>query len=226
MAPHAELSSSPPTTSQTTIAPSSTQVDSTLDYRGYDHVHWYVGNAKQAATYYIARMGFHKVAFRDLSTGSRAIASYTVRNGDVTFVLTSPLRSASQAEDPKDKKLLAEITAHLEKHGDAVKDVAFEVDDVDEVYNQAVKNGGKSVSLPETVTDESGSVRVATIQTYGETTHTLISRKEYNGVFLPGFKAAPDAEDPLNSYLPKITLEAMDHCVGNQDWDEMDNICE
>ncbi|OBT42783.1 4-hydroxyphenylpyruvate dioxygenase [Pseudogymnoascus sp. WSF 3629] len=226
MAPHAELSSSPPTATPATFAPSSTQEVPTLDYRGYDHVHWYVGNAKQAATYYVARMGFHKVAFRDLSTGSRAIASYAVRNGSVTFVLTSPLRSASQAEDPKDKKLLAEISAHMEKHGDAVKDVAFEVDDVDEVYNQAVKNGGKSVSPPETVTDESGSVRVATIQTYGETTHTLISRKEYKGVFLPGFKAAPDAEDPLNTYLPKITLEAMDHCVGNQDWDEMDNICE
>ena len=101
MAPHAELGSSPPSTTPATFAPSSTQTESTLDYRGYDHVHWYVGNAKQAATYYIARMGFHKVAFRDLSTGSRAIASYAVRNGSVTFVLTSPLRSASQAEDPE-----------------------------------------------------------------------------------------------------------------------------
>lgn len=222
MAPHAELSSSPTTIPSSTFTPSSTS----QDYRGYDHVHWYVGNAKQAATYYIARMGFHKVAYRDLSTGSRTVASYAVRNGTVTFVLTSPLRSADQAEDPADKKKLAEIAAHMEKHGDAVKDVAFEVDDVDEVYTQAVKNGGTSVSPPETVKDEFGSVRVATIQTYGETTHTLISRKDYRGVFLPGFKAAPYANDALNTYLPKITLEAIDHCVGNQDWDEMDNICE
>lgn len=92
-------------------------------YRGYHHVHWYVGNAKQAATFYVTRMGFERVAYRGLETGSRAIASHVVRNGDVTFVLTSPLRGLKQSSrfSEEDAKLLAEIHLHQERHGDAVK---------------------------------------------------------------------------------------------------------
>jgi 4-hydroxyphenylpyruvate dioxygenase len=224
MAPHADYSTNP--SSQDIDLYAFSAPSSTLDYRGYDHVHWYVGNAKQAVTYYVARMGFKQVAYRALDTGSRVVASYAIRNGDVTFVLTSPLKSADQAEDPKDQKLLQEISDHLERHGDAVKDVAFEVDNVDEVYNQAINNGGKSISPPETVSDKDGYITTATIQTYGDTTHTLICRKHYNGIFLPGFMPAKEKIDPLNTFLPTITLEAIDHCVGNQDWDEMDQACE
>jgi 4-hydroxyphenylpyruvate dioxygenase len=225
MAPHADDSSAPSTHTESSSS-SASSLSSLSSYHGYDHVHWYVGNAKQAVTYYISRMGFRLLAYRDLSTGSRAIASYAIRNGAVTFVLTSPLRSADRAETPQDAALLASIAAHLERHGDAVKDVAFVVDSVDSVYDAAVANGGKSVSAPETVRDDDGSIRRATVQTYGETTHTLISRRDYKGVFLPGYKAASETADPLNMLLPKVTLEAVDHCVGNQDWDEMNDICE
>ena len=92
-------------------------------YRGYHHVHWYVGNAKQAATFYVTRMGFERVAYRGLESGSRAIASHVVRNGDVTFVLTSPLRGLKQSSKFSDEeaKLLHEIHEHQERHGDAVK---------------------------------------------------------------------------------------------------------
>ncbi|KAI9731621.1 MAG: hypothetical protein M1818_007751 [Claussenomyces sp. TS43310] len=226
MAPHADISSSPPPTTPLDSSHATVPSESSLgDYRGYDHVHWYVGNAKQAVTYYAARMGFTQIAYRALDTGSRAVASYAVRNADVTFVLTSPLRSAEQAEDPKDRQLLRDIAAHLETHGDAVKDVAFQVDDVDAVYNQAVNNGGVSISAPETVSDENGSVRTATIKTYGDTTHTLINRTNYHGAFLPGFKPAKGKADPLNAFLPSVGLEAIDHCVGNQDWGEMEDIC-
>lgn len=92
-------------------------------YRGYHHVHWYVGNAKQAASFYVSRMGFERVAYRGLETGSRAIASHVVRNGNVTFVLTSPLRCLEQSSrfSDEDEKLLREIHVHQERHGDAVK---------------------------------------------------------------------------------------------------------
>lgn len=231
MAPHAEYSSapSPPTSYSIPVTSTfnpSTAATSISQYRGYDHIQWYVGNAKQASTYYISRMGFTLLAYRDLSTGSRAIASYVLRNGGVTFVLTSPLRSAARAESPEDAILLAEIAAHLEKHGDAVKDVAFEVDSVEDVYAQAVAGGGKSVAAPRTVEDENGQVLKATILTYGETTHTLLSRKNFSGVFLPGYKTATGKVDPLNGLLPAVNLEAIDHCVGNQDWDEMNDACE
>ena len=100
-------------------------------YRGYHHVHWYVGNAKQAAAFYTSRMGFERVAYRGLETGSRAIASHVVRNGNVTFVLTSPLRCLEQSSrfSPEEEKLLKEMHEHQERHGDAVKgkqSVAFD----------------------------------------------------------------------------------------------------
>ncbi|KAI9869510.1 MAG: hypothetical protein M1813_000299 [Trichoglossum hirsutum] len=198
-------------------------------YRGYDHITWYVGNAKQAASYYVTRMGFRHVAYRGLETGSRYIASHVVSNGGVTFVLTSPIRTpgAEGGTIPReDQNLLQEIYDHLRKHGDAVKDVSFEVDDVRAVWAGAVEKGARNVLEPTRLEDENdGEVLVATIKTYGDTTHTLIERTHYHGAFLPGYRATIK-EDPLDQYLPGITLEAIDHCVGNQDWDQMNTVCE
>ncbi|OAX81040.1 4-hydroxyphenylpyruvate dioxygenase [Emergomyces africanus] len=196
-------------------------------YKGYDHIHWYVGNAKQAASYYIARMGFEKVAYKGLETGSRVVTSHVIRNGDITFVLTSPLRSLDQLSqfNEQEQALLTEIHSHLEKHGDGVKDVAFEVDDVNAVFGAAVRNGAKVVSGMKTMEDKQGQVRVATIQTYGDTTHTLVERSGYSGIFLPGYRAET-AQDSISRYLPPVPLLHIDHCVGNQDWNEMDKVCE
>jgi 4-hydroxyphenylpyruvate dioxygenase len=219
MAPSA-ISSSPP---------SSTSLPSSIaSYRGYDHVHWYVGNAKQAASYYITRMGFKRVAYRGLETNSRAICSHVIRNGSITFVLTSPLRSLDQIDrfSPEEQELLTEIHHHLEQHGDAVKDVAFEVDSVEAVYGAAVANGAKAVKEPKVVEDADGRVVTATIQTYGQTTHTLVEKSGYRGVFLPGYRVESGNEDPVAALLPDVRLNRIDHCVGNQDWDEMDKICE
>jgi 4-hydroxyphenylpyruvate dioxygenase len=209
----------------TTNLASSNEIHS---YRGYDHVQWYVGNAKQAASYYISRMAFERVAYRGLETGSQATASHVLRNGNVTFVLTSPLRSLNQLSKikPEEQDLLREIHAHLEKHGDAVKDVAFTVDSVSAVFDAAVANGARVVSRPKVLKDETGWVKVATIQTYGETTHTLIERSSYHGCFLPGFRVEQGANDPLSKLLPQIGLDVIDHCVGNQDWNEMEAICD
>ncbi|KAH9204880.1 Glyoxalase/Bleomycin resistance protein/Dihydroxybiphenyl dioxygenase [Leptodontidium sp. 2 PMI_412] len=199
------------------------------DYHGYDHITWYVGNAKQAASYYITRMGFISVAYRGLETGSRSIASHVVRNGNVTFVLTSPIRRSDGEEDgtsEEDKAELREIYKHMEQHGDAVKDVAFEVDDVRAVYAKAVKGGAVGVFEPVVVKDKvDGEVMMACIRTYGDTTHTLIERGAYRGVFLPGYRAV-DKVDLLQTFLPGVELEAIDHCVGNQDWGQMNAVCE
>jgi len=102
---------------------SATSSSDIASYRGYHHVHWYVGNAKQAASFYVSRMGFERVAYQGLETGSRVTASHVVRNGDVTFVLTSPLRCLEQSTrfSQEDERLLKEIHAHQERHGDAVK---------------------------------------------------------------------------------------------------------
>lgn len=199
-----------------------------LGYRGYDHITWYVGNAKQAASFYIARMGFRLLARRGLETGSRLIASHVVTNGAATFVLTSPLRSSDKIQEhctEKDRALLNEIQDHLQQHGDSVKDVAFEVDDVDTVYKRAVSRGAVPIQKPTISSDECGEIKSAVIQTYGDTTHTLIERSRYHGKFLPGYRSAAH-EDPLSRHLPKVPIESIDHCVGNQDWGEMEAACE
>ena len=222
-----------------------------VDYRGYDHVTWWVGNAKQVAQYYITRMGFRPVAYRGrlhqlwsdavsatstdvvlyvgLETGSKYIASHVVKNGDVCFVLTSPIRSSSRQAPvrapPKEQKLLDEIYDHLDKHGDGVKDVAFEVDDVRSLYESAMRNGAKSVLIPQEEASDEGNVIKASIRTYGDTTHTFIQRRTYNGAFLPGYKSWQN-EDLINRLLPEVDLEAIDHCVGNQDWAQMEAACD
>lgn len=144
----------------------------THQYQGYDNVHWYVGNAKQAASFYVTRMGFRRIAYRGLETGSRTVASHVVSNGNVVFVFTSPLfapGSKISALSKEDQALLKEVHDHLMAHGDAVKDVAFEVDDVEALYSAAVARGARAVSEPRTVKDDFGSVKMATIQTYGDT---------------------------------------------------------
>lgn len=195
-------------------------------YSGYDHVHWWVGNAKQAAAFYVTRMGFSYVAYRGLETGFRAVASHVVRNGRVTFMLSSPLRSADPNAGEEERGLIEEMHKHQKAHGDAVKDVAFTVDDIEAVYDAAVQNGAVSVAAPKTLSDEYGTVKLASIKTYGDTTHTLIERHQYSGPFLPGFRSEQSRKDSIANYLPNVTLEVIDHCVGNQDWDEMENACE
>ncbi|KAK8086972.1 4-hydroxyphenylpyruvate dioxygenase [Apiospora phragmitis] len=199
------------------------------NFQAYDHVTWWVGNAKQAASYYNTLFGFKTIAYKGLETGSRYFTSYVVANGDIRFVFTSPIRSHAHLpeEEPiseADSALLKEMHTHLEKHGDAVKDVAFEVDNVEGVYFKAMSGGAVSVQEPTRVHDKQhGAVETAVIRTYGDTTHTLISRGSYSGVFLPGFRA--QSPPPSSVSLPPVDLARIDHCVGNQGWDEMVAAC-
>jgi len=156
-----------------------------IDYRGYDHVTWWVHNAKQVAQYYTTRLGFQPVAYRDLSTGSRALASHVVANGNVRFVFTSPIRSSSAVVEgrgkvgEKEQRMLDEVHAHLDRHGDAVKDVAFEVDDARGVFEGAVARGAEPVMPPTEERDADGVVVLARIRTYGRSSQPCCSSSIY-----------------------------------------------
>jgi len=176
-------------------------------YHGFDHLTFYVSNALQAATWYVARFGFAPYAYRGLETGSREIVTHVIKQADIIFAFTSALNP--------DDKLSHEIGHQIQRHGDGVKDVAFRVDDARSLYKKAVERGAVSVSEPKELKDEHGSVVVASIQTYGDTTHTFVERKGYNGFFLPGFVKS-DENDPLVKLTGDIKLDFIDHVVGNQ----------
>lgn len=191
-----------------------------------DAARW-VGNAKQAASYYITRMGFTYLAYRGLETGSRCISFHVITNGGATFVLVSPIRCPANLDatiHDEEKQFVKEMYTHLEKHGDAVKDVAFEVDNARAVYEAAVAHGAVGVQEPQLQSDRDGELVTAVLRTYGDTTHTLVERSRYRGFFMPGYQPM-QAVDPIAKYLPCIPLEAIDHCVGNQGWNELEDIC-
>jgi 4-hydroxyphenylpyruvate dioxygenase len=176
----------------------------------FDHVRFYVGNAKQAAYWYCANFGFKPFAYRGLETGSRQITSHAIRQDKIVFVFESALLPGNK-----------ELGEHLVQHGDGVKDVAFEVDDVSSIIEFAKKEGAKVVRDVKEESDEDGTIKFASIQTYGDTIHTLIERKTYKGLFLPGFKKHPMV-DTFFSTLPNVGLNFLDHCVGNQPVNEME----
>jgi 4-hydroxyphenylpyruvate dioxygenase len=139
---------------------------------GFDHVTFWVGNAKQAASYYVTRFGFKHLAYRGLETGHRSVCSHVVSLNNIIFVFQSPL-------NPNNK----EMSDHLAMHGDGVKDIAFAVEDARAVWQYAVDHGAKSIRAPWEESDAYGTVVMATIATYGDTVHTLVERKGYRGLF-------------------------------------------
>lgn len=173
-------------------------------FGGFDHCRFYVGNAKQAASWYVTRMGFKRVAYAGLETGNRDVVTHVVQQGRIVYAFSSPL-------NPDDK----EYSDHLAKHGDGVHDVALVVDNCRETFEKVKARGGRVIREPTESSDENGTVVLATIGTYGDTVHTLVERKNYTGRFLPGYRDVDD-NDPFETFTEPIGLEFIDHVVGNQ----------
>jgi 4-hydroxyphenylpyruvate dioxygenase len=175
-----------------------------MPLNGIHHVELYVGNALQAAYYYAHAFGFRRVAYRGLETGTRDLVSHVLQQGRIRLVLTGALQSDSP------------IAAHQHKHGDGVKVIALSVPSVDHAYGEATSRGATSVTAPHEISDEHGTVRLATIETYGETLHTFVERADYDGPFLPGFQAVEDDTEDSGMLL------AIDHIVGNVELGSME----
>jgi len=175
-----------------------------LPLLGTDYVELYVGNAKQAAYYYKTAFGFQSLAYAGLETGVRDRTSYVLQQGKIRLVLTTPLHS----DHP--------IAEHIRNHGDAVRVIALEVPDAVDAFEQTVRRGAQPYFEPKEEIDAYGRVIRSGIHTYGDTVHIFVERKDYTGVFLPGF------EPYETSYAPEPTgLKFIDHMVGNVGWGEM-----
>lgn len=175
-----------------------------LPLQGTDYVEFYVGNAKQAAHYYKTAFGFQSLAYAGPETGVKDRASYVIRQNKLTFVLTTPLKANNQLAD------------HIYKHGDGVKVIALKVDDADNAWKETTKRGAKSYMEPVTLTDEGGEMVMSGIHIYGDTVHVFIERKNYSGVFMPGYREWKSNYNPTDTGLLYV-----DHCVGNVGWNQM-----
>ena len=175
-----------------------------LPLLGTDYVEFYVGNAKQAAHYYKTAFGFQSLAYAGPETGLKDRASYVIRQNKLTFILTTPLK--------KDN----EIADHINKHGDGVKVLALMVEDATNAWEETTKRGGKSYMKPTILKDENGEVVMSGIYIYGETVHLFIERKNYTGIFMPGYRKWESAYNPTDTGLLYV-----DHCVGNVGWNQM-----
>lgn len=170
-----------------------------LPIHGTDYVEFYVGNAKQAAYFYASAFGFEIIGYRGPETGTRDRSSYLLQQGKIRFVLTAPL----SPEGP--------IADHIHLHGDGVRDIALWVDDARSAYEETTKRGAMPARKPEVFSDEHGEVVISAIKTYGDTIHSFVERRNYDGLFLPGFQRYD------NPYWKPgdVGLKYVDHCVGN-----------
>lgn len=170
-----------------------------LPINGTDYIEFYVGNAKQTSYFYRSAFGFKLVAYAGLETGVRDRASYVLQQDKIRFVLTTPLTP----DHP--------VSEHIKKHGDGVRDLALWVDDAEAAYRETTKRGARGVMEPTVFNDEFGEIKKSAIAIYGDTIHTFVERKNYRGVFMPGFKPV-SREDTI---ARPVGLKYIDHCVGN-----------
>ena len=185
-----------------TPAPPSADV---MPVHGIDHLELFVGNAAQAAYYYSHAFGFTETAYRGLETGSRDRVSRVLEQGRIRLVLTGTLTGDD------------EIAEHHKRHGDGVHSIALSVPDAAAAYEHAVSHGARGLQTPHEMTDEHGTVRLASVATYGETRHVFVERAGYEGAFLPGFEARGVADRG-----PDGLLVGIDHVVGNVELGHME----
>jgi 4-hydroxyphenylpyruvate dioxygenase len=182
-----------------------------LDLIDVDHVRFWVGNAKQAAYFYATAFGFQVEEVSDLTTGSRASASYLLTQGNIRFVLESALTKDHPAAE------------EVKRFGDGIKDIAFTVFDATKAYEAAIRNGGQSAYEPREAKDAHGTVVSAGIRTFGRAVHSFVSRTgkyalpevKQGGLFMPAYrKMGPFALNEHNRKNP-CGLKYVDHAVGN-----------
>ncbi|MEE9166707.1 MAG: 4-hydroxyphenylpyruvate dioxygenase [Candidatus Neomarinimicrobiota bacterium] len=174
----------------------------------FDHVSFYVSNAKQASHFYRWALGFQPVGYQGLETGSRDKTSYVMKQNDITFVLTSPLDDTGP------------VGEHIKKHGDGVKDVAFRVDNAQAAWEVTMERGAESAYDPYTLEDDNGKVTLSGIKAYGDTIHSFVQRHDYHGLFLPNTRNLDFGA------TEGFGLKYIDHVVGNQEENCMKSVVE
>jgi 4-hydroxyphenylpyruvate dioxygenase len=177
-----------------------------LPLNGVDHVEFWVGNARMAAHYFRALWGFTPIAYTGLETGVRDRTGYVLRQNDITLAVTGALGPDSP------------IAEHVKQRGDGVIDIAFSVDDATSSWQETTSRGARSVLDPtELDGGEDGVLRRSTVGTYGSVRHSFVDRRDYHGVFAPGYRKVKKPAAAAKG----LSLLEIDHCVGNVELGDM-----
>jgi 4-hydroxyphenylpyruvate dioxygenase len=175
---------------------------------GWDHLEWWVGNARAVTAWLCGGFGFEVAAYSGPETGRTDQVSYLLRQGEIRFVITAGLSPES------------EVTRHVLTHGDGVRNLAWSVADPALALGTAARRGARVVAEPSTVEGEEGSITTAAIATYGETNHVFVDRSSWRGSWGPQFTA--DRLPPPWRHDP-VGLRSIDHVVGNVEEGRLDD---
>ena len=111
------------------------------------------------------------------------------------------------------------MASHQMIHGDGAKVIGLVVRDIETAWKESVSRGAKAIQPPTELKDAHGSLRVATIGTYGDTVHKFIERDpSYDGPYLPGYAEFNPVIERSQTGVKRI-----DHIVGNVNWNQMDS---
>ena len=168
-------------------------------FHGFDHIEWWVGNARHTAAFFVNGFGFDVVAYRGPETGTSDTVSYVLRQGDIVFVVTSGL------------DCVGDTGRHVLRHGDGVRSVALRVDNCRTAFDALLARGAAGMRAPVESNTDDGRFVSAAVATYGDTVHALVERDDFRGEFAPGFEAA----EPFGLDGPAVGLTSIDHVVGN-----------
>jgi len=191
---------------QTTLTPTAPSVASQL--HGWDHIEWWVGNARAVTAWMASGFGFDVIAYSGPETGVSDRVSYVLAQGEIRFVITAGLGPES------------DVARHVLLHGDGIRHLAWRVDDAYEAASTAAAKGATVVAEPASVNGDAGTVTTAAIATYGETRHMFVDRSDWHDGWGPGF-----ASDrlPLRPSGSGVGLALIDHVVGNVEQGRLDD---
>jgi 4-hydroxyphenylpyruvate dioxygenase len=176
--------------------------------RGWDHLEWWVGNARAVTAWMAAGFGFDVVAYAGPETGVTDRVSYVLGQGDIRFVITAGLGPDS------------EVSRHVLRHGDGIRHLAWRVEDAYVAASRAAAKGATVVAEPTSVNGDAGSVTTAAIATYGETRHLFVDRSDWRGGWGPGFTSDRLPSRPAGA---TVGLVSIDHVVGNVEQGRLDD---
>lgn len=127
-----------------------------------DHLEFAVRDVKKSAEFFLG-IGFHTIGER--VNHQRKLYSSLLGQNEVMVVL-------SQSEDPTDR-----VSQYIEKHGEGVLNIAYRTEDAFLTFKKVTERGALPLEPPKSMTRDFGSLENAYVRTFGDVSHSFISRK-------------------------------------------------